>query len=100
MSTLRIHLCKLWLNLAKIRLKVYGAVKGEKRFIRKHHYYTVLRDKYGHFKTCRKWSPKKPNKPDQYKEKYIETEIGKEARQKVAESVEEEQWKEYEVEYA
>ena len=76
----------------KIRLKVYGAVKGETRIKRKGHYYSVLRDKYGKFKSTRKWSPKRPNKPDRPKvEKYIEAER-KDIREKVAEAIEEEQW--------
>jgi len=83
----------------KIRLKVYGAVKGEKRIKRKRHYYSVMRDKRGHFKSIRKWSQKKPNKPSEYKEKYLEAETGKEAKQKVAEAIEEEQWIKEEVEY-
>ena len=83
-----------------IRLKVYGTAKGEKRFKRKGRYYTVARDKHGHFKTMRKWSPKRPNKPTRYLEKYVEEKTGKEAKQEVAEAIEKEQWVEYEVEYA
>lgn len=83
----------------QIRLKVYGTVKGEKRLTRKHRYYTVTRDKYGKFKSFRKWSQTRPNKPATYKEKYVTTPTGKEAKKKVAEAIEEEQWIEKFVEY-
>ena len=75
-----------------IRLKVYGTTKGEKRFTRKGRYYTASRDKKGHFKTCRKWSPKYPNIPDQYREIYAEAKTGKELMEKVQKQTEKYQW--------
>jgi len=81
-----------------IRAKVYGTVKGEKRIHRKGHYYSLMRDKKGRFKGFRKWSPKRPNIKPEYKEKYIEAETGKEAKEKVVEAIEEEDWDKFEVE--
>lgn len=81
-----------------IKAKVYGTIKGEKRIHRKGHYYSVTRDKKGHFKTIRKWSPKKPNRKPEYKEKYIEAKKGKEVKEKVIEAIEEDQWSEFNVE--
>ena len=75
-----------------LRLKVYGNVKGEVRIKRRGHYFSVIRDKFGRFKSFRKWSQKRPNRPEHYEEKYVEARTGKEARQKVAEEIEKEQW--------
>lgn len=83
----------------QLRLKVYGAVKGEKRILRKGHYYAETRDKLGRFKKFRKWSPKRPVKPERYLEKYVEAKTGLEARTKVAEAVTEEVWIKKKVEY-
>lgn len=54
--------------------KIYGTVRlsGEKRYVRKGHYYTSRRNKAGRFESTRKWSPQKPNFPEtkQYREMY------------------------------
>ena len=81
----------------KIEVRVYGTIAGEKRMLRRGHYYSVTRDKYGHFKTTRKWSQKRPNLKAHYEEKDLTAETGREAKEKIVETIEEYDWDEYKV---
>jgi len=64
--------------LALIRVKVYGAIRGEKRIIRRGKAFAVKRDGNGRFRSFRKWSPKQPCKRQRYREIYIEGATGRE----------------------
>jgi len=89
------------------RLKVYGTRRRghrEKHFIKKegkYRYVEVRRDAKGHFLYKKKWSPKKPLKETVFTETHpliIGYETGREALEKVRETVREWEWIDFEAE--
>ena len=93
--------------MVKRKLKVYGTRRRghrEKHFVKKegkYRYKEVRRDRKGRFMSVKKWSPKKPISKEVYTEVeplIIDYTTGKEALEKVRETVKEWEWIDFEAE--
>jgi len=89
------------------KLKIYGTRRRghrERHYVKKegkYRYYEVRRDAKGHFRYKKKWTSKKPLKEETFTELQplvIEYKTGKEALQKVKETVKEWEWIDFEAE--